>query len=264
MPKNPKLIDLTGQVIGRWTVHEKCGNEPKGGALWRCVCECGVMATVRGADLRAGKSRSCGCAGSRATIGSRSKRHGGHGSRLYQTWLNMRARCANLSDPLYGGRGIAVCPEWGKFSDFRSWAINSGYRDDLSIERLDVNGSYEPMNCVWAIAQSQSENRRFVAKAPNGRLWVHIARDNGITDSAYRSRLNDGWGLHQASTWPMGKKRRDGNLSRANFLMLRGEMVPATIAAAILGYSAAALYQRAKRKNISLQEALDEMDEIRR
>jgi hypothetical protein len=124
----------------------------------------------------------------------------------------MRARCLNENGPSfssYGGRGISICAEWDAFPAFRDWAVNSGYDDGRSLERLDVNGNYEPSNCIWTTAQSQSENRRFVAKAPNGRLWVHIARENNISNAAYRSRLNDGWDYHQAATWPMGKKRRE-------------------------------------------------------
>lgn len=122
----------------------------------------------------------------------------------------MRARCLNRNRPgfeNYGGRGISVCDEWNEYAAFEHWALNSGYKGDLSIERLDVNGNYQPNNCIWATSQAQSENRRFVAKASNGKLWVHIARENGISDSAYRTRLFDGWDRHEAATWPMGKRR---------------------------------------------------------
>ena len=259
MAKNARLIDMTGQRHGKWTVIEQAGNTAGGGALWLSRCDCGTERAVIGADLRQGKSVSCGCEGSRTRIGSRARTHGASGTRLHHTWKNMRRRCADQEDPDYGGRGITVCEAWGSFETFRAWASTSGYQPHLTIERLDVNGGYEPQNCIWADAQAQSENRRFVAKAPNGRLWLHIARDNGISDAAYRSRLDDGWDYHEAATWPMGKRRRDGNLKRANYLQLDGEAVPATIAAKRLGYSPAALYQRAKRSGITLQEALDQM-----
>lgn len=261
MAKNPRLIDLTGQRFGRWAVSHQTGNTARGAAVWHCICDCGTERPVIGSDLRNGKSTNCGCIGV-DRIGAFRRTHGATGSRLHQCWKNMRMRCLNPNGDdyeNYGGRGITVCAEWDDFACFRDWALKHGYKDDLTIERLDVDGNYEPSNCIWADAQAQSENRRFVARAPNGRLWLHIARDNGISDAAYRTRVYAGWTFHEAATWPMNKKRRDGNLSRAVYLVLNGQEMPATLAAKSLGYSPSALYQRAKRGSISLQEALDQM-----
>lgn len=209
MAKNPRLIDLTGASFSRWTVLSKAGNGPRGGALWLCRCQCGAERPVMGADLRAGKSVSCGCARTER-ISRLNKTHGRSNTRLHVIWKNMRSRCLNPNRPGfedYGGRGITICSEWSDYLTFEKWALVSGYKDDLSIDRLDVNGNYEPKNCIWASPQAQSENRRFVAKAPNGKLWLHIARENGISDAAYRTRIFAGWHYHQASTWPMRKKR---------------------------------------------------------
>lgn len=210
MTKNPRIIDLTGQRFGLWTVIKQDGNTNGGAALWLCACDCGASRSVVGRDLRVGKSTNCGCEGARR-LGSLRRSHGASKSRLHNIWKNMRKRCMNPNDPgfpNYGGRGISICDEWSEFSVFQEWALNAGYKETLSIERLDVNAGYGPSNCIWATAQMQSENRRFIARAPNGQLWVHIARANGISNAAYRSRLNDGWDHHQAATWPMGKKRR--------------------------------------------------------
>lgn len=259
MAKNPRLIDMTGLRVGLWTVVRQDGNSTRGGALWRCVCDCGNVAQVTGADLRAGKSRSCGCVGSRKQIGALRRTHGATGSRLYVCWQNMRRRCADRDNPDYGGRGISICEEWSDFERFQDWALASGYRDDLTIERRDVNGNYDPSNCEWADATTQAQNRRFVAKTPTGILWVHVAEANGISSAAYRSRISDGWDYEEAATWPMNRKRRDGNLKRAVYLTVNGEQMPATLAAKALGYSGAAVYQRAKRMGVSLQEALDSL-----
>lgn len=210
MHKHPKLIVLTGQRFGRWLVGEQAGNTPRGGALWRCVCDCGNMSDVVGSDLRTGKSLSCGCAGSRATLGEASRTHGETGTRLYFCWQNMRARCQNPKNThfaYYGGRGITVCGDWEVFETFRRWAESSGYDDALTIERVDVNGNYEPMNCTWVPAPLQSINRRFVSKDADGVLWWHRAVENGISAAAYRSRLCDGWPIEEAATWPMGRRR---------------------------------------------------------
>lgn len=122
----------------------------------------------------------------------------------------MHTRCSNPNVPGYkdyGGRGIAVCSEWADFQRFQRWALENGYQDDLSIERKDSDLGYSPSNCVWATPTTQSRNRRFVAKAPDGRPWSLVARENGITVSAYRTRLRDGWPHDLAATWPMRKRR---------------------------------------------------------
>lgn len=229
--------------------------------MWRCKCDCGTEKIVSGGNLRSGQSQSCGCQGSRATIGDRTRTHGAKETRLYQTWSNMRGRCNNPNNDNYanyGGRGISVCEEWDDFSKFRDWALANGYTDILTIERKDVNGNYNPNNCTWADMQAQSENRRFVARAPNGRLWWHIARENGISQSAYRTRLFDGWPIEEAAVVPMGERRTNPNTSRMILVDLDGEKMPVTYAARQLGLSQSAIHQRAKRKGISLQSALDQ------
>ena len=122
----------------------------------------------------------------------------------------MHARCrakSGKSHKSYGSRGIIVCTEWSDFAAFRSWAKASGYADNLTIEREDVNGNYEPSNCTWIPAALQSVNRRFVQRAPDGELWWHKARAAGITNAAFRCRMLAGWPPEQAATWPMGKDR---------------------------------------------------------
>lgn len=83
--------------------------------------------------------------------------------RLYRIWKNMKGRCFNKNCPdyyLYGERGIKICDEWLDFSKFSRWALGSGYKDNLSIDRIDVNGNYDPNNCRWATQKQQSRNRR--------------------------------------------------------------------------------------------------------
>src|SRR5690606_5044219 len=111
-----------------------------------------------------------------------------HEARLRSS-RRVHTRCSNPNVPGYkdyGGRGIAVCSEWADFQRFQRWALENGYQDDLSIERKDSDLGYSPSNCVWATPTTQSRNRRFVAKAPDGRPWSLVARENGITVSAYR------------------------------------------------------------------------------
>lgn len=204
--KNPRVIDLTGQSFGRLTVVRQDGNTRGGAAVWLCLCECGAHTRPIGTDLRKGKATRCK---SCSSVG-RFTTHGATGTRLYRIWKAMHNRCSNKGATgfkNYGGRGISVCAEWHKFEPFQSWALSTGYSEALSIERDDTNGNYQPSNCTWANHITQSRNRRFVAKAPDGRPWSLVARDNGITNPAYRTRLFDGWSHEQAATWPMHKRR---------------------------------------------------------
>ena len=210
MASNPRLIDLSNKRFGLWRVLRKSGNTPGGAALWLCRCDCGVERQVIGADLRKGKSTGCGCT-SINRLGDLRRTHGGSGTRLYETWKNMHARCYSPSSDgfeHYGARGITICDEWRTdFAAFRSWALGSGYRDDLTIERVDVNGNYEPSNCTWIPHGQQSFNRNYTYKAPDGDLWWHKAKANGISRAAFAQRIASGWSFEEASTWPQGRRR---------------------------------------------------------
>ena len=138
------------------------------------------------------------------------------GSRLYRSWQNMKNRCyweKDKSFANYGGRGIRVCPEWlNDFSAFREWAISSGYQDNLTLDRIDVNGNYEPSNCRWATAEEQQNNKRnnrnlkFNGETHTVTEWAGII---GIKRATLFHRLDAGWSVEQALTKPLrGKDRR--------------------------------------------------------
>jgi len=208
MTVNPRISDIAGKKFGRWTVLAKQGNNSRGGAIWLCRCACGTERGVLGSDLRKGKSSSCGCEGSRTTIGMRMKKHGMTGTRLYRTWKGMHARCNHPRWVNHFGKGITVCDEWATFEPFQKWAMSHGYADNLTIERRDNAKGYGPENCEWATMKTQARNRSIVHRAPDGRAWAEIAEENGIPVRVLNNRMSaGGWPPEVAATWPLGKKR---------------------------------------------------------
>lgn len=193
-----KLIDLKGRKYGRLTVikkAEKRGREQ----TWLCECDCGNSCVVRGANLRNGHTKSCGCYNKERIIETQTI-HGMRNTRLYNIWNHMRQRCLNPNHKRYadyGGRGITICEEWrNDFQAFYDWAMKNGYQDNLTIDREDNDGNYEPSNCRWSNDKEQSNNRRnnhYVSCKGMELTIAQWSEKTGINQTTIQARLDKGW-----------------------------------------------------------------------
>ncbi len=161
-----RFIDITGQRFGRLTVLVHVGSNDQNRAMWKCRCDCGELHIVESYKIRSGHTKSCGCLHEevKRSIRSLKLRHGQCDQRLHRIWKAMKTRCTNPKSSgwkWYGARGISVCEQWREsFEAFRDWALANGYSDDLSIDREDNDGNYEPGNCRWATRSVQNNNQR--------------------------------------------------------------------------------------------------------
>lgn len=169
MIKNNDTIWI-GKRYGRLEVigfqHKK---EQGRGWDWIVRCDCGKEKVVSPNDVKSGKTRSCGCLHDQACKDRATKfRHNVYkNKRLYGIYNGIKKRCYNKNEPRYsdyGARGISMCDEWlsphDGFDKFVDWALENGYADGLSIDRIDVDGDYSPTNCRWLTLQQQNRNKR--------------------------------------------------------------------------------------------------------
>ena len=203
----PKAIDITGQRFHRLIALHATSQCSTDGIVWECLCDCGNRTKVGISKLRSGHTKSCGCFKINA-VTSRSTKHGCAPRRnqtsTYRCWGGIIKRCTNPRDKRfehYGGRGITVCDRW---RDFRNFLADMGERPSgYSIERIDVNGHYEPSNCKWIPMIEQCRNTKRVIHITIGdetRLLADWARHFGIDYRLVSARLKRGWSIGDAFT----------------------------------------------------------------
>ena len=169
----PPFKDIIGMKFGRLTVikldHIKKAS--KNLYYYLCKCDCGKEHIVIKSSLLNGLTRSCGCYNNevRAEKFRQRAKHYMTDTRLHKMWEKMKGRCYCKTDPRYkdyGGRGIRVYDEWkSDFKTFYDWAMNNGYDETApygkcTLDRINVNGNYEPSNCRWVTLKEQNRNRR--------------------------------------------------------------------------------------------------------
>lgn len=156
--------DITGQRFGKLVAIklDHIDIKPKSTVhYWLCQCDCGNTKIIRKVDMLRGKIKSCGC----ITIENAKKRakHNYFNTKPYHVWHDIKQRCLNPNNKAYknyGGRGITICEEWKNPETFCKWSYANGYKEGLSIDRIDVNGNYEPSNCRWVDIKTQQRNKR--------------------------------------------------------------------------------------------------------
>jgi len=203
-----RLIDLTGKKFGKLTVIKRVADRNKQ-AYWLCKCECGNEKIIAGYALRDGrKVKSCGC--TTVSHGKVITKHYETKTRLYRIWQDMKSRCYNKKEPAYkwyGARGITICKDWENYFAFKEWSLANGYTDNLTIDRIDVNGNYEPSNCRWATRKEQANNTRttrhitYKGETYSVSEWTRIL---GFKSSTLSGRLNTlGWSIEKAFNTPI-------------------------------------------------------------
>lgn len=205
--------DISGRRYGKLVAIKPTGETKNGRKIWLCQCDCGNTKTTTVTMLNSGKTSSCGCykiEKARANSTTHNKRN----TRLYTIWSHMKDRCYNPNSKIYrfyGERNIIICDEWkNDFEAFYNWAINNGYDDSLTIDRINSFGNYEPSNCRWITIQDQQRNRtnnRFITYNNETKTLSQWATEYGFTWEQLRDRIDKlGWNFEKAILTPIHKK----------------------------------------------------------
>lgn len=207
MKKYPEPNDTFGRLKVLKEVNRRHGRRH-----FLCVCDCENEKVVMMSNLLGGQVRSCGCL---KKENYQNITHGQKGTRLYRIWNGMKTRCLNENDASYmqyGGRGIEIYDSWIDFAGFFNWAISSGYANDLTLERINVDGNYHPDNCEWIPLGEQAKNRtntQYLTFQGETKTMKEWSEETGIEYPTLHARIKKyKWSVERALTTPSLIKRK--------------------------------------------------------
>lgn len=197
--------DLTNKKFNNLTVLALSEKKEGGKSYWICKCDCEAIVIVQGYILKKLKQMGCNECGNKL-ISIKNRRHNDMGTRLYETWTNMKTRCSNTKYSMYkdyGGKGISVCKEWIDYLDFKKWAIKSGYSEDLTLDRIDNDKNYYPENCRWSTMKEQQNNRtnnHLITYNGLTLTMMQWSERNNLVYGTLQRRIYSGWDIERALT----------------------------------------------------------------
>ena len=227
MGKAIDLNTLIGKKINKLTIlsaiRKKKNNDKRNNLYVTVQCECGNIKEIKYASIKAQTTISCGCVHLQTLRNNGYiQKHGQSGNnqtKLYRIWKGLKSRCYTKTNPnykYYGGRGIKVCDEWlSDYMNFYNWSITNDYQNDLSLDRIDNDGNYEPNNCRWTTAKEQANNKRnnrYITIDDETKTLTQWCEQYDINYTTVRTRLDDfHWNIIDALTKPVHKSIQSGN-----------------------------------------------------
>lgn len=175
------IKDISGERFGR-LVAVSFAYRKNNSTFWKCICDCGTEIVARASSLRGGNKKSCGCLRTELNreMAKENVVHGLSNTRIEIIHTSMKQRCYNPKNANYqnyGGRGIEVFEGWKHLKSFAEWAFKNGYDENLTLERIDVDGNYEPSNCTWIPRREQYLNKRMSRKNTSGYSGVQVSKN---------------------------------------------------------------------------------------